>query len=70
MKGFIGSFAICFILSIVFLVLFGNFVFKNIYGLIALTSIIFAVLITVLMSLSDKIETLEKRIEKLEKDFK
>lgn len=69
MKGFIGSFAICFILSIVFLVLFGNFVFKNIYGLIALTSIIFAVLITVLMSLSDKIETLEKRIEKLEKDF-
>ena len=64
--NFISVFAICLIVSYVLLFFFGSFVLGNIFAAMALFAFIAAIFITVSVSLSDKIEKLEKRISELE----
>ena len=64
--NFISVFAICLIVSYVLLFFFGSFVLGNIFAAMAVFAFIAAIFITVSVSLSDKIEKLEKRISELE----
>ena len=64
--NFISVFAICLIVSYVLLFFFGSFVLGNIFAAMALFAFIAAIFIAVSVSLSDKIEKLEKRISELE----
>lgn len=68
MKNFVAIFGICYVLSIIFLFFGGFLVFENLYLLLALISLIIAILVTVLMYQDDRIETLEKKIKKLDED--
>jgi len=68
MKNFIAIFGICYVLSIIFLLFGGFLVFENLYLLLALISLIIAILVTVLMYQDDRIETLEKKIKQWEEE--
>ena len=70
MKDFLVTFVICLITSYVILFFGGWIIFENLYGALVAFSLVMAVLISWLMSLSDKIEKLEKRIQELEQNHK
>ena len=63
MKVFLGIFVICFL----FLMLALNAILSNAWVLIAAIAAVVAALITVLYFQQEKIDTLEKRLEQLEK---
>lgn len=68
MKNFIGIFAICYVLSLLFLTFGGLFAFQNLYILLIFTSLIMAGFINELVKQDDRIEALEKRIKQWDKD--
>lgn len=68
MKGFLGTFVICFILIYVFQLFGGLFIFENIWGLLIVIALVMAILITVFINQETKLEELEKRIKNLESD--
>lgn len=70
MKGFLGTFVICFILIYVFLLFGGAFIFENIWGVLILIALVMAILITVFINQETKLEELEERIKNLESENK
>ena len=66
MKEFAITFIICLISSYVILFFGGWIIFENLLGALCAFSLIMAVIISWNMSLSEKIEKLEKRIKELE----
>lgn len=66
MKGFLGTFIICFILIYVFLLFGGAFIFENIWAILVVIALAMAILITIFINQEAKLEELEERIKKLE----
>ena len=62
MKVFLGNFLLCFFI----LMLTVELILKNIWIAICVCAVVLAVIISVLYFQENKIETLEKRLEKLE----
>ena len=67
MKGFAVTFFICLVTSYVILFFCADFILGNLFGALAVFSLITAGAITWFTELSDRIEKLEKKIEQLEK---
>lgn len=66
MKRFLGVWAIWFVLLLICFMLFGNYLMSNFYVILLAVSLLLAIFTCVLISQSDAIETLEKRIDALE----
>lgn len=62
---FLQAFAMSFILIVIF-VFFGGSLLMNAWGLMAVASVVIAILATIFMSMSDEIEALKKRLDALE----
>ena len=69
-KEFAITFIICLISSYVILFFGGWIIFENLWGALCAFSLIMAVIISWNMSLSEKTEKLEKRIQELEQNQK
>lgn len=63
---FIKAFAMSFILIVIFAVFGGALLFENAWGLMVAAAVLVAILATILMSMSDEIEALRKRVDALE----
>ena len=66
MKRFLGVWVIWFVLLLICFMLFGNYLMSNFYVILLAISLLLAIFTCVLISQSDAIETLEKRIDALE----
>ena len=66
MKNFFAAFAACYILSIIVLSLFSDAILGNFWVTLAVFSLFPAALLTSYMSLAEKTEQLENRLEALE----
>ncbi|WP_313340460.1 hypothetical protein [Sedimentibacter sp.] len=68
MKDFIALFIVCFVICLIVIFFTGGIIFTNIWAIIALISMILAIIAKNFINQSDKIEELEKKIEQLLKD--
>ena len=66
MKRFLGVWVIWFVLLLIGFMLFGNYLLNNFYVILLAVSLLLAIFTCVLVSQSDAIEALEKRIDALE----
>ena len=66
MKRFLGVWVIWFVLLLIGFMLFGNYLLNNFYAILLAVSLLLAIFTCVLVSQSDAIEALEKRINALE----
>ncbi|MCI6487953.1 MAG: hypothetical protein SPI09_08060 [Candidatus Limivicinus sp.] len=66
MKRFLGVWVIWFVLLLIGFMLFGNYLLNNFYAILLAVSLLLAIFTCVLVSQSDAIEALEKRIDALE----
>lgn len=66
MKRFLGVWVIWFVLLLICFMLFGNYLMSNFYVILLAVSLLLAIFTCVLISQSNAIETLEKRIDALE----
>ena len=66
MKRFLGVCVIWFVLLLIGIMLFGNYLLNNFYAILLAVSLLLAIFTCVLVSQSDAIEALEKRIDALE----
>ncbi len=66
MKDFLSTFGICFIFCMVMAFLFAGVLASNIWAVIFIAALALAILITVFLNLSNKIEDLEKKLEQLQ----
>ena len=66
MKRFLGVWVIWFVLLLIGIMLFGNYLLNNFYAILLAVSLLLAIFTCVLVSQSDAIEALEKRIDALE----
>ena len=66
MKRFLGAWVIWFVLLLIGFMLFGNYLLNNFYAILLAVSLLLAIFTCVLVSQSDAIEALEKRIDALE----
>ena len=65
MKRFLGVWVIWFVLLLIGIMLFGNYLLNNFYAILLAVSLLLAIFTCVLVSQSDAIEALEKRIDAL-----
>lgn len=66
MKRFLGVWVIWVVLLLIGFMLFGNYLLNNFYAILLAVSLLLAIFTCVLVSQSDAIEALEKRIDALE----
>lgn len=66
MKRFLGVWVIWFVLLLIGFMLFGNYLLNIFYVILLAVSLLLAIFTCVLVSQSDAIEALEKRIDALE----
>ena len=66
MKRFLGVWVIWFVLLLIGFMLFGNYLLNSFYAILLAVSLLLAIFTCVLVSQSDAIEALEKRIDALE----
>ena len=66
MKRFLGVWVIWFVLLLIGFMLFGNYLLNNFYVILLAVSLLLAIFTCVLVSQSDAIEALGKRINALE----
>lgn len=66
MKRFLGVWVIWFVLLLIGFMLFGDYLLNNFYAILLAVSLLLAIFTCVLVSQSDAIEALEKRIDALE----
>ena len=66
MKRFLGVWVICFVLLLIGFMLFGTYLLNNFYVILLAVSLLLAIFTCVLVSQSDAIEALEKRVDALE----
>ena len=66
MKRFLGVWVIWFVLLLIGFMLFGNYLLNNFSAILLAVSLLLAIFTCVLVSQSDAIEALEKRIDALE----
>lgn len=67
MKSFLSAFAVC-LIGCLLLLFFSTVLFKSLWPLAVLASMFLAALINLLLRQEERLESLEKRIEQLEKD--
>lgn len=67
---FVATFLICLLISFVGMFFLGALIFESIIGMVVFFAFIAAVLITCLVNLSDRIDSLEKRLLEYEGDNK
>ncbi len=67
MKRFLGVWVIWVVLLLIGFMLFGNYLLNNFYAILLAVSLLLAIFTCVLVSQSDAIEALEKRVDALER---
>jgi len=66
LKGFWGTFGICFVLCLIVTYFLAGILVSSIWAVIAVISLVLAALITVLVNQSTRIEALEKTVKELQ----
>jgi len=68
LRNFLSVFMICFTISAVLLFFLGGIILESIWGALMFFSFLMAVFISIFINQEERIERLEERLEKIEKN--